>query len=87
MNNIDNKKQIVGNINANQNLTGSINNNFLISGNVMPGQKSIDNYEKLKNKPSINDVILIGNKKSKELKLQSEMNVLTNSEIQQIIKW
>lgn len=44
-----------------------------------------NDYEKLKNKPQINGVTLIDNKKSKDLKLQDEMNRLTNSDILSIL--
>ena len=44
-----------------------------------------NNYEKLLNKPKINNVELIGNKKSKDLKIQDEMEVLSNLEIEEMI--
>lgn len=44
-----------------------------------------NDYEKLRNLPQINDVTLIGNKKSKELKLQDEMHKLTNTDILNIL--
>lgn len=44
-----------------------------------------NNYEKLLNKPKINNVELIGNKKSKDLKIQDEMEVLSNLEIEKMI--
>lgn len=44
-----------------------------------------DNYEDLFNKPSINDVTLIGNKTSDELRLQSRMQTVSESEIDDII--
>ena len=42
------------------------------------------NYPELNDKPSINDVELIGNKTSKELKLQDEMESISNLEIDEI---
>lgn len=39
------------------------------------------NYEKLKNKPSINSVELIGNKTSDDLKLQGKMESITAHDI------
>lgn len=42
-------------------------------------------YEKLINQPSVNDVVLIGNKTSKDLKLQDEMDEITPQDIDKII--
>lgn len=44
-----------------------------------------DNYNYLNNKPKINDVELKGNKTSKQLGLQEEMESLTNLEIEEIL--
>ncbi len=44
-----------------------------------------DNYEDLYNKPKINDIILIGNKTSAQLRLQHEMQTVTEGEIDDII--
>lgn len=43
-------------------------------------------YEKLNNLPQINSIELVGNKTAKDLNLQEEMQVLTNLEIEQILK-
>lgn len=40
-----------------------------------------NNYEKLKNKPRINSVELLGNKTSDDLKLQSKMESITAHDI------
>lgn len=45
----------------------------------------IDNYNYLINKPKINDIELKDNKTAKELKLQDEMDSLTNIEIENIL--
>lgn len=42
-------------------------------------------YNKFYNKPQINGVELIGNKLSKEIHVQHEMDEITNQEIDQII--
>lgn len=42
-------------------------------------------YTKLQNKPSINNVELIGNKTAKDLNLQEEVQALTNLEIEEIL--
>ena len=42
------------------------------------------NYEQLNNLPKINDVQLKGNKTSKELKLQDEMDSISNLDIDKI---
>lgn len=52
-----------------------------------PGISGANNYEKLKNKPRINEVELIGNKTSKQLGLQDEMNSLTNLELDDLIQF
>lgn len=44
-----------------------------------------NNYELLNNKPKINDVTLIGNKTSSELKLQGEMSPLSNMDIRNLL--
>ena len=44
-------------------------------------------YNSLRNKPSINEIILIGNKTSKQLHLQDEMSSLTNLELENLIKF
>ena len=43
------------------------------------------NYEKLKKKPSINSVELLGNKTSDDLKLQSKMESITAHDIDVLI--
>ena len=44
------------------------------------------NYEILDNKPQINNVELVGNKNANDLNLQERMEVLTNLEIEEILK-
>lgn len=44
-----------------------------------------NNYNNLTNKPKINNVELKGNKTSKQLGLQEEMDSLTNMEIEKIL--
>lgn len=44
-----------------------------------------NNYNNLNNKPKINNVELVGNKTSKDLKIQDEMESLTNMEIEEIL--
>lgn len=46
----------------------------------------ITDYNKLINLPKINDVELIGNKSSSELKLQGEMEALSNMDIENLLK-
>lgn len=43
------------------------------------------NYNRFYNKPQINGVELIGNRLSKEIHVQHEMDEITNQEIDQII--
>ena len=42
-------------------------------------------YNKLINKPQINEVTLVGNKTSEDLHLQDEMDYLTNLEIEELL--
>lgn len=49
------------------------------------GGTGTDDYLDLDNKPQINSVTLQGNKTSSDLKLQDEMDAITNHEIDQII--
>ena len=58
--------------------------NFTISA-FSSGELTI-NYENLSNKPRINNVELIGDKTSKNLKLQDEMDSLSNLDIDNIFK-
>lgn len=44
-----------------------------------------NNYEYLTNQPKINDVTLIGNKTSSDLKLQHEMEALSNMDIENLL--
>ena len=44
-----------------------------------------NNYNYLSNKPKINSIELIGNKTSSELKLQDEMNALSNIDIENLL--
>ena len=68
-------------------IVGSISKVKQLNGNVGEGQSfgGTTNYERLRNKPKINNVELINNKNSKELKLQPEMAVLSNSDINKIL--
>ena len=54
---------------------------FTMEGQV-PGTTD---YNRLINKPQINEVTLIGNKTSGELHLQDEMDYLTNLEIEELL--
>lgn len=44
-----------------------------------------NNYNSLSNKPQINGVTLVGNKTSKDIKVQDEMDVLSVQEIEKIL--
>lgn len=56
-----------------------------IENSDVVGTGETTNYEKLKNKPQINSVELLGDKSSDELGLQDEMEALTNTEIESLI--
>lgn len=66
-------------------LVGSISSKDNLNIEIS-GKYGVDNYEDLNNLPSINGVVLEGNKTPSELKLQSEMKALTNEEIANIFK-
>ena len=69
--------RISGNITK---ISGSINpKSSSVSGNIKTGV--IEDYDVLKNKPSINNVILSGNKTSEELNLQPAGDYATRSEL------
>lgn len=64
-------------------ISGSLNTDTSMSGNLKMAERSYENnYEKLKNKPSINGVELIKDKSFEEL----GVSPMTNSEILEIIK-
>ena len=42
-------------------------------------------YNALSNKPSINEIVLIGNKTSDQLGLQEEMDVISNTDIEDLL--
>lgn len=44
------------------------------------------NYSNLVNKPKINGIIVEGDKKARDYKLQDEMKVISNLEIEEILK-
>lgn len=49
------------------------------------GTGGTNNYEHLSNQPKINDVTLIGNKTSTDLKLQGKMESLSNTDIENLL--
>lgn len=63
----------------NDNVEIEINSNPTVITNI-----GTNDYEKLKNQPQINTVTLLGNKTSKDLKLQDEMNKISNTELENI---
>lgn len=49
------------------------------------GSEMVNYNTQVFNKPSINDVILIGNKKSKEIGVQDYMDAITEQDIDEIM--
>lgn len=49
------------------------------------GSKMVNYNTQVFNRPSINDVILIGNKKSKEIGVQDYMDTITEQDIDEIM--
>ena len=58
-------------------------------GTINVGQISTTNndYNEFFNKPSINEIVLQGNKDLNELGIQEEMQALTNSELEELLKY
>lgn len=74
---ISNSGSIIGEVSSEGSLTGELNEKYKeVSANA--------SYEDLNNLPSINGVTLMGNKTSSQLKIQDEMQSLTNVEIANI---
>lgn len=67
------------NIDVNIADTGSVD--FTMDGQI----SGTTDYEKLINKPQINEVTLLGNKTADDLHLQEEMDYLTNMEIEELL--
>lgn len=57
----------------------------LIKLDIDPGQEGTDDYNVLRNHPYINNEEVIGNKTSKDYKLQDEMDEISNQEIDEIL--
>ena len=55
-----------------------------LDNDVIEVEKSVKDYEKLDNQPQINGITLIKNKNSKDLKLQDEMETISNLDIDKI---
>ena len=70
--------KIIGEIHMPQQLQGNMK-----FGNYQPN----NDYNEAKNKPSINDVELKDNKTAKDLKLQDEMEEISNIELDEIFKF
>ena len=71
--------------NDTMNMKGSFSSNKHTFRNIEGEAKGTDNYIELINKPSINSVILVGNKEAEELDLQREMTAMTFQEIDNIM--
>lgn len=76
--------------NAQEKLVSGVNIKTINDQSIL-GEGNLDiaggqnDYEKAINKPSINNIELIGNKKSSDLKLQDEMKKITNQDIDKLI--
>lgn len=78
-------EKIIGKLDAatiSANITGKEN---IQAGMTIPGSVSQRDYEKLENKPQINDVELVGNKNSEELGLQQNMVEITPQDIDEML--
>ena len=73
---------IVGTLTNNSNISGNINNPNDLTGLLNPiTPQSVKDYNKLTNKPQINEIELQNNKNLEDL----NVNKLTNKEIENII--
>lgn len=84
---ISNNNTLICSISSTGSITGEIIGGGNLYGELNEKYKIVPesaNYEDLNNLPSINGEKLIGNKTSSQLKLQDEMQSLTNVEIANI---
>lgn len=77
----------------------TVKNNILLEGNIIDKKELVgiietgqinqinNDYNELFNKPSINEIVLQGNKDLNELGIQEEMQALTNSELEELLKY
>lgn len=77
-----NKCNLIGNLHGEQPLKGNLQLQQHLKVGITSGVGTSNNYENLVNKPSINDVVLIGNKTFEELGLIA----LSNLEIETLLK-
>jgi len=70
-----------GTISSSSSLNGSISSNASLNGNLEGNQAGITSYDKLDDKPQINNVTLVNNKSFCDLGAKS----LTNMEIESLI--
>ena len=79
--------KITGNISKTENITGSLAKTGNVTGalSVPTSRISSGDYNELRNKPTINDVTIEGDKVSADYKLQHEMDTLSVQEIERIL--
>ena len=77
----------------------TVKNNILLEGNIIDKKELVgiietgqinqinNDYNEFFNKPSINEIVLQGNKDLNELGIQEEMQALTNSELEELLKY
>ena len=68
-------EKIIGKIRTLPRMTGSINKDNSIQGKIRYGTNGTNNYNELDNKPSIEDVVLKGNRTFEQLGLTEISNV------------
>ena len=85
--NIKEKQGLKVNIDSGNNLNVNLSGkqSMKVSG-LNPGTLGA-NYNTLINKPTINEISLVGNKTGKELGLQDKMESLTNMELDDLIQF
>ena len=72
-------------LNSNDVITATIEQDRDIGVNIDRNAGGLRSYPPLAEKPSINDVTLLGNKTSEDLHLQEEMDALSIQEIERIL--
>lgn len=74
------EKSLTGSIIKKKNLSGSITTDKVVSGALgTAGVKYVDDYERLINRPQINEIELIGNKSLEDLGIMSDSRVETKT--------
>lgn len=78
------KCKLEGNLSTESKLSATLSSGSNMNGGMASTRYAKD-YEKLINKPSINGVEVIGDKVSKDYKLQDELEIVSEQEIDKML--